>query len=375
MKTYLCTCGVSVLVKRKINFDRLQHAPLSEREQFTSEINSLKERALDALECFKIPKDLYETSAEIKSLVHMGISSEDKVYLIATDTLDGQVCAEIVRDFLVEKKICSGDAISIKNIAGLQATDGRKFRKEGIKNLFDFLLRFEHEDAVFNPTGGFKSVVPYMALVGMLFNKPVRYIHEDSDDLISLADLPLVLNEDIIFPVEEKLLRIEQETAISTAEWQTGLDYHDHRFDVLVEEVEGQITLSGLGFLFWEKFKSDHPGDLLRTKMAPSQKKMKLGALGHHGKFRLKSIAEKLLRSHYVAGILNSCDFQPQSREWIVPLSKTECQRHLQVEKVNVCIGTDINSDAGYSMLVETTARTADENKRIAELLSRKLFR
>lgn len=55
-------------------------------------------------------------------------------------------------------------------------------------------------------------------------------------------------------------------------------------------------------------------------------------------------------------------------------LSKAECRNHIQVEKVNVCMVSDINSDAGYSLLVETTATNETENSQIAEILSRKLF-
>lgn len=374
MKTYLCTCGVSVLVKRRMDFDRLRHVPLSERTKFNTEIQALKDRALDALEPLRLPDDLDETSAEIKSLIRMNVSRDDKIVLIATDTLDGQLCAEIVRDFLVERDLCPAGLISIENIAGLQATDGQKFRKEGLRNLFDFLLRFEYKDAVFNPTGGFKSVVPYVTLAGMLFNKPVCYIHEDSDDLITLAGLPLTLDDDIIFKVEGKLRRIEQESSISLADWKQGMNFYDHRIGVLVEEIDDQITLSGLGFLFWEKFKKDYPEDLLRTDVTPGSKKINLGSQDHHGKSRLRKIAENLIHSPFIREVINSCNFQPQSRKWVKSLSKAECRTHIQLEKENVCMVTDINSDEGYSLLIETTAREEEENRRIAEILARRFF-
>ncbi|OKY76860.1 MAG: hypothetical protein BM485_02010 [Desulfobulbaceae bacterium DB1] len=374
MKTYLCTCGVSVLVKRRMDFDRLRHVPLSERAKFETEINALKDRALDALELLRLPGDLNETSAEIKSLVRMNVSRDDKVELIATDTLDGRLCAEIVRDFLVERNICPAESVRIENIVGLQATDGLKFRKEGLKNLFDYLLRFEHEDALFNPTGGFKSVVPYVTLAGMLFNKPVCYIHEDSDDLITLAGLPVVLDDDIIFQVEGKLRFIERESSIPVADWKQGIAFYDRRFDILVEESDDQVTLSGLGFLFWEKFKADYPEDLLRTDMPPKGKKINLGAIGHHGQSRLKNIADKLVLSPFVAEVLNSCDFQPKSRKWVKSLSRVECRGHIQTERVDVCMVTDVNSDKGYSLLVATTARNEEENNRIAEILAGKFF-
>jgi len=119
-------------------------------------------------------------------------------------------------------------------------------------------------------------VVPYLSLIGMLFNKPVRYIHEDSEDVITLSNVPVVLNESLLLLAEDKLRKIEKECSIPKDEWQAGIDFSDRRFDALIEEINGQITLSGLGFLFWERFKLDYPEELLKDDTDPSQKLNKL---------------------------------------------------------------------------------------------------
>jgi len=36
-----------------------------------------------------------------------------------------------------------------------------------------------------------------------------------------------------------------------------GIEFADSRYDCLVEEIDGKITMSGIGLLMWEKFKSD----------------------------------------------------------------------------------------------------------------------
>ncbi len=47
---------------------------------------------------------------------------------------------------------------------------------------------------------------------------------------------------------------------------------------------------------------------------------------------------------------------------------------HLQRTSESICIVTNIKSDAGYSFLVETTARNTTEDELIAEILQRKFF-
>ncbi len=119
-----------------------------------------------------------------------------------------------------------------------------------------------------------------------------------------------------------------KESSIPKDEWQAGIDYNEKRFDALVGEIERQITLSGLGFLFWERFKLDYPEELFKDETDPSQKLNKLleQGIGHHGLEKLRSIAGLLLKSPHVRGIPNSCDNQPRSRAWIKPLSAEEAR-------------------------------------------------
>ena len=172
MKTYICTCGTSIITKRGINIDRIQHQPLSAWDDNSNDIENSKDITLEALEGIRLPKDLDETSAEIKSLVKMGVMSDDNIILIASDTVDGKLSAELVKGFLVKRSVCRN--VDIKIISGLQAKNGKTFQNNGLKNLLNFLLNLEHGNFILNPTGGFKSVVPYLSLIGMLFNKPVK---------------------------------------------------------------------------------------------------------------------------------------------------------------------------------------------------------
>lgn len=377
MKTYVCTCGTSIAGKSGVNIERFKNIPLSRKQDYEDDVGAAKDRIASKIDKLTLDFDLDDTSAEIKSLMRMGICPEDRLILIASDTIDGMLCAELVKEFLVDNKIIDERLVTIKIIPGLQATDGNLFQKEGLKNLLSFLINLEHEDLVLNPTGGYKSVVPYISLIGMLFNKPVRYIHEDSSDILTLTNLPIVLNDDLMLSVEHKLRLIEEKTAIRETEWQSGIDYSDHRFDCLVEHSDGLVTMSGVGLLFWERYKKDFPDDLPRYSRSASEKENKLltQGIGHHGLKKLMKIASKILESPFVKGIPKSCDNQPTSKTWVKPLLLEEAERHLQRKSQAICIVTDINTDAGYSFLIHTTATTDEENNRIADILKTKFFK
>jgi len=376
MKTFICTCGTSIATKRGITLDRFLDMPLTKWDEQSDEIASVKDILAEKLDGTDLHNELDDTSAEIKSLVKMGLDRNDTVILIVSDTIEGRICAELVRSFLVKNNLCLENSVTIKEITGLQASDGARFQKEGLKNLLTYLVSLEHQNIIFNPTGGYKSVVPYITLMGMIFNKPVKYIHENSEDIIALTGLPIILDDDLLLRVEDKLQKIEEETAIPIQEWQDGIDYNDHRFDSLVETENGHVTLSGIGLLFWEKFKQNFPPELDRDLRTASEKDNKLLSqrIAHHGLERIKPIADKLLRHVYVKGVPKSCDNQSKSKTWIKSLSPMEVNNHLQREQDNICMVTDIRSDAGYSFLIETTARNSDENKWIAKILNRKYF-
>lgn len=378
MKTFVCTCGTSIATKRGINLDRFERRPISEWNEAEDEINSILHTIAEKMEHITLPNRIDDTSAEIKSLYKMGLVREDRVILITSDTLDGKICANAVRDFMIEQKMSLKDRLDIKPIEGLQAEDGKRFLKKGLKNLLNFLLKFEHDgNVIFNSTGGYKSVAPYISIVGMLFNKPVRYIHENSEQVLEIAGLPLLLDENLMFKIESKLQKMENETSISIAEWREGIDYHDHRFDSFVEEVaDDQVTLSGIGFLLWERFRKDYPQELERDLRSASEKENKLEAQGttHHGNERIRPIAKKLLESVFVKGVPNSCDNQNKSRVHVKVLSRVEAKIHLKREADGICMVTDVRTDAGYSFLIQTTARNHNENQQIVEILKQKYF-
>lgn len=259
MKTFICTAGTSIVTGTGLDLKHFAKRKLLEWDDLLQPIAEAEHFALHAVRN-KSEQDFPRVSAELNSLIKMGLTPEDRVVLIATETIEGKLCAELVQKVLAERRMCSNAEVKI--IEGLQAQDGRRFQQVGLKNLISYISQFEHGDVIFNPTGGFKSVVPYITLAGMLFNKPVKYIHEFSDDVNTLANIPIRFDEELIFSLEDKLHKIDTDCFISKKEWQKGIEFADSRYDCLVEESDGRITMSGIGHLMWEKFKADFPFEM-----------------------------------------------------------------------------------------------------------------
>lgn len=391
--TFLCTTGTSISTRLKLELNHLAKHKLSDWDDLQEEIAMIWQFVLECLKTYQ-PADYPKVGAEINSLLKMGLRPQDRVILLATDTIEGKLCAQMVEKFLQLNGLC--DCVEVKIVKGLQAQNGELFRRVGIKNLMEILSRYEDEDVIFNPTAGFKSVVPYLTLAGMLFRKPVKYIHEYSEDVITLADLPITFDDELIFPVEDKLIQIEKDTAISLKEWNRGTDSLEQQLDSLVEieETSRTVTMSGLGLLIWERFKKAYPVGMTRSTQEPRKKPFRLDDLPvderssknktnklitsgivHHGMQKLQRYADRLLNSPYVVEVVNSCRNHAATSRWIKPLSLAEARRYTQVEQHNLCIVTLIDTDPGYSMIIRTTAEDISQNEQISDALTRKFFR
>ena len=55
--------------------------------------------------------------------------------------------------------------------------------------LTDDNLNYQY-DLILNPTGGYKGVIPFVTVLGMLYGKRSVYIFEHAEQLINLPPLP-----------------------------------------------------------------------------------------------------------------------------------------------------------------------------------------
>jgi len=366
MKIFLCTAGTSIATNKGIDISDLENQPSSKRAGKELELLNLRQSVQAHLSRVDLKRDLERTSAEIKSLAKMGLERRDRVYLLVSDTLDGEACAALNKEYLEQGWGCE---VVLEPIHGLQAVDGALFRREGLKNLLGMLIQLLDEHSFrelrINVTAGFKSIIPYVTLLGMIYGRPVMYIHEKSNEVLKLENIPITYDETMILAAESKLARIDKLSEITREEWNDGVPFEtQQRLSWLVEEASsGSVTISPIGFLFYEKFKTDYPPELPRDRTPPEDKPINLGKIEHHGRDTLTPFAKKLCASPYVKEILNSIPYSPKLKDPI-----KNCGADGIIELVLV------HTDAGYGLRVQSTGRDLKETQYIGRLLRRRYY-
>ncbi len=262
-KTIICSTGTS---SAKLLLKELQ-------EQNSGEFISLKswisqqdsidiaaEKIAQTFVCFSFNDEANLTaklSAEIHSLVRIGLDATDRVVLIASGTDDGYCCALAVQKYLL--KYWQGVQVEVKQIEGLQVTDVKLFRTKGVvefvKDVLEIINKYGKDSVILNPTGGFKALVPYTVLIGMLKEVTCRYIFEQSSSLIELPPFPVEFSQFHFEKYQPLFEEIDKESYISVSAWEQKVPHHDRRFMHALFEFEDNttVTLSAIGFMFVEE--------------------------------------------------------------------------------------------------------------------------
>lgn len=206
---------------------------------------------------------LQKASPEIKSLAKMGTSRDDQVLLYASETSEGILSARIIREFCRQVWGCS---TAMEVITGLQVQDAGRFRSVGVQRYVQSVVQQVTNpqnqygrEIILNATAGFKALVPYTTLIGLLFQVPVQYIFESSSVLLNLPPLPVNFDFDFYKVVEPFLQRVERESAIPENEVLTFDSATREKLLPLLEPMNGEFTLSALGLIVYERYKSPPP--------------------------------------------------------------------------------------------------------------------
>ncbi len=283
-KMVLTTVGTSLLnhlAEKKTNLknyiERIEGKPSASTKNYDEEYKTIKKESLSYLKNLNLDKstDLDKSSAEIKSLVKLGINQDDEVYLFTTETIDGKLCAEILNEFIKEKLGCE---VKIEEIKGLQVGDFEIFKKEGIKNFIDRLTsiidnpnyRYGSE-MILNITGGFKAVIPYTTILGMMKFIKVVYIFEDTQGLLELPPLPITYNKDFLQQHKSIFDRLAERTIVPISEFKSWLKYDDEEFNkcsAMIEEDGRDVMFSTLGEYLYKQFLEDTSTKIYLSKKA-----------------------------------------------------------------------------------------------------------
>lgn len=218
-------------------------------------IKVLKERAEAKLENSNI-LEIREASAEINGIYglyeeQLSQGNQDMHFLIATDTAQGQVTAEIVKNFLCKKEIVA-EIITPKGFS----TESNESFTTGIDEFLNWIedtisgYKDNAYQVCFNLVGGFKAIQGFANTIGMFYADEIIYIFEGSSTIIKIPRLPIKIDTSVIKPVEFALMAAESSVSIPTSKLVQVPE-------TLLFICNDEATLSNWGKLTWNNCKRD----------------------------------------------------------------------------------------------------------------------
>ncbi|MDQ7032453.1 MAG: putative CRISPR-associated protein [Desulfonauticus sp.] len=196
--------------------------------------------------------------AEIKSILKLNKKFSNSfldIHLLTSDTILSNIAAEIIEEYFTEI-----NNINIKKIVlikDLQVEDDKKF-KNGLINLIievENICSNYYENVIFNITGGYKAIIPYITIMAQINGCDIYYIFEDTDSLIKIPKTPIQVDFKII---EENFnLLKELDNGIDNYQQWQSINYSKLEDINGFIDTDGDIALlSPLGKIFLYKYEN-----------------------------------------------------------------------------------------------------------------------
>lgn len=137
-------------------------------------------------------------SAEIKAIETYNLKANDKIILVSSRTTAAFFCAKALQRYFSDvcsTKISIADS-DIKIVMDLRDAKDENFQTRGLPDFLNVIVNLIKEyqsdyEIVLNPTGGYKSLFPFMTITGIIYGAKVIYIYQESDRLVKIPPLPL----------------------------------------------------------------------------------------------------------------------------------------------------------------------------------------
>ncbi|MEI7909468.1 MAG: putative CRISPR-associated protein [Verrucomicrobiota bacterium] len=265
-RTIICTAGTTIA--KECPTLAIRDLDLLDWDDPILDLDKEIQQRLSGFELSKLaaPTNL---SAEINSLLLLKCGGEDEVVLLAADNAVGNLCSRHLA--MVIRNVFGLDAAQckVKRIPQLQMRDVERFKREGLPHLLQEVLGYVRDPqrrygggVILNPTGGFKGVVPFMALVGMLYGARVVYGSRATHQLVSLPPLPITHDSRILERAGEAIVWAERQGVFRIEEFFAKIpiacDEETGLFEGLLEVTpDGDATLSPIATVLVEKARDE----------------------------------------------------------------------------------------------------------------------
>ena len=254
-KFIICTVGTSIS-----NGCPSQRDLLSKQSEWDDDTAAFEKEIFEKIKSEE-GRGFRKTSAEINSIDRLDITVNDRIVLISSDNAPGKACSNCLQQVIVDHYNIPQSSVTIERVEGLQVYDSTRLKKIGLNNFISTTLKYLDDkslsyqyDIIINPTGGFKGVLPFLTILGMMYAKKTIYIFEFAEELIYLPPLPFTFDLNIFNRVKSALEYIDEEIAITEREYLSKIKNYTESerelFLSFVEPYEDKLTISSLANCF-----------------------------------------------------------------------------------------------------------------------------
>ena len=256
--------------------------------------------------------------AELNTLARLGLTPRDRILLVASDNLLGNICSAEIKSIIANVYAIPDANIEICRIEDLQIADIKKLRAHGLKNLISkVLIKLEDEnikyryEIIFNPVGGYKFILPFIAILAMLYGKKSIYLFEYSEELLQLPALPFSFDTAVFNRVRPAIALIDKEVAIPEENFLNAIigytpSEHD-MFMSFTEPYEDKVTLSPLAYCFMKMDESKTVA-MISSKAQKQLVSLEGTASGQAVKRVIKNAENPTWRNTYLHSWITSTD-------------------------------------------------------------------
>ena len=247
---FICTQGTSI-ANRCEGLAELQrvdsdHRPLPWGHQ-EPKFEKLVKAKLDGLDA----TGLRSASAELKVLSMKGAKRGDRVVLLCSDSYLGDMCGRFLREGICRCLDLGESDVEIRRVVDLQVHDGERLSAFGLKNFIDEARKaieaFSGQyEVCLCPNGGYKGVVPFLTILGMLYHCNVFYTFEFAESLVTLPPLPFTFDGNAYLRARKALATLTNEVEMPEGKYLSLIDgYQEDERDLFL----GFVQHTRVGFV------------------------------------------------------------------------------------------------------------------------------
>jgi len=235
-----------------------------------------------------------------------------KLVFLVSDTPEGKFLGNLFKRYYespknkVPFKVCQVEVVDY-----LQDSDPEVFKKKGLTTLVrkmgKFYSMWRGTEMGINATGGYKAQIALAVAFGQVMQIPVFYKHERFNQIISFPKVPFTIDLTVIKDNKKAWADlVEMDLDKSTIEIEklkkyVRKDQWEEISSLLeIEQIDGkeQVSLSPLGLIYWERFRSDFPNEVLPLPDLPKDQKREISMPDHHYPRGFEEYLKKLCREN-----------------------------------------------------------------------------